>query len=100
MPPPIGPMLIGSRGPVPEAIRPKRGERKNIRIEIGVVARPASSGGEAAARWGEEAADEEEPADQARVGRERGQVGDPEVADAEEAERHHRVAGGRLAKDE
>ena len=44
MPPTIGPADIGSRGPVPEATLPKRGERKNIRIEIGVVARPASSG--------------------------------------------------------
>ena len=44
MPPTIGPAVIGTRGPVPEAMRPKRGERKNIRIEIGVVASPASRG--------------------------------------------------------
>ena len=44
MPPTIGPTVIGSRGPVPEAILPKRGERKKRMIEIGVVASPASSG--------------------------------------------------------
>ena len=44
MPPTIGPADIGSRGPVPEASRPKRGERKKSRTEIGVVARPASTG--------------------------------------------------------
>ena len=44
MPPTIGPAVIGSRGPVPEATLPNRGERKNIRTEIGVVASPASSG--------------------------------------------------------
>ena len=41
----------------------------------------------------EEEADEEEAADQPRVGGERGQVGDPEVADPEEAER--RIIGCR-----
>ena len=91
--------VIGSRGPVPEAIRPKRGERKNIRIEIGVVARPGLER-RVAGDLLEEEADEEEAADQPGVGGERGQVGDREVADAEEGEVEHRVAGARLAEDE
>ena len=43
MPPTIGPAVIGSRGPVPEASLPKRGESTNSSSEIGVVASPASS---------------------------------------------------------
>ena len=39
-----GRRVIGSRGPVPEASLPKRGERKKRMSEIGVVASPASSG--------------------------------------------------------
>ncbi len=43
-PPTIGPSVIGSRGPTPEASLPQRGESRKRQSEIGVVARPASNG--------------------------------------------------------
>ncbi len=98
-PPTIGPAVIGSRGPVPEARLPKRGESTKRMSEIGVVARPASQR-RVAGDLLEEETDEEEAADQPRVGGERGQVGDREVADPEEGEVEHRVAGARLVEDE
>ena len=44
MPPTIGPTDIGTRGPMPVAIFPKRGERTKRISETGVVARPAPIG--------------------------------------------------------
>ena len=72
MPPTIGPSVIGSRGPVPRGEPPEaRREQEEQINEIGVVAKPASSG-RVAGDLLEEEADEEEAADQAGVGDQRG----------------------------
>ena len=44
MPATIGPTVIGSRGPVPDASLPQRGDSKKRISETGVVARPAWTG--------------------------------------------------------
>ena len=99
MPPTIGPTDIGSRGPMPDAILPEAGREDEHdqgdrgRRQPGLERRVAGD-------LLEEEADEEEAADQAGVGDQRGQVGDREVADPEEAEVEHRVPVARLAEDE